>query len=307
MKISKLFYAFFMGALFFTSCSNDDDVIVNEQNVPTNVLQSFNQLYKGVTDVKWDKVKEYHVARFNGKDLSRAVGYTTSAWFTVDGKQHQADQDIEFNQLPTVVKFAFNAYKEKIYADWTLDDCEVVVREGMSLIYVIEIEKGDLEREISISESGDILKDVLDDDDDILPILIPDDLKDALRKLFPETFDSITFLELEVDDDEIEVDIMEGGRHKEVEFDAHYNWLSTEYDVTMEEAMELLNPEVLQKLIAMAEKFGINLLDPYVQKGIEIEVKEHVTKGFTLEIEIEFGDLELEVEIDQDGNIKIDD
>ena len=307
MKISKLFYAFFLGALSLTSCSDDDDVVVNEQNVPSNVLQSFNQLYKGVSDVKWDKVNDYHVARFNGTTLSRATGYTTSAWFTEDGKQHQADQDIEFNQLPSVVKDAFNAYKEKMYADWTLDDCEVVIRDGMSLIYVIEIEKGDLEREISISEMGDVLKDVLDDDDDILPVLIPEELKTALQKLFPETFDSISFLELEIDDDEIEADILESGRHKEIEFDAQYNWVSTEYDVTMEEAMGLLQPEVLQQLMAMAEKVGINLLDPEVQKGIEIEVKEHVTKGLTFEIEIEFGELELEVEIDQNGNIKIDD
>ena len=310
MKMSKLLMMLLCGALFLSSCSDDDDEInVSEKNVPTAVLKSFQKQYKNVGDVKWEQKNQYHVARFNGGTLGRAVGYTTSAWFTEDGTQHQADQDIDFNALPSVVKDALAAYMQQFYADWKVDDCEVVVRNGMSLIYVIEIEKGDLEREISISELGDVLKDVLDDDDDddILPVLIPEELKAALRSLFPETFDAISFLELEIDDDEIEVDIMESGRHKEVEFDAQYNWVSTEYDVTMEEAMQMLAPEVLQKLLGMAKLAGIDLLDPEVQKGIEIEVKDHVTKGLTFEIEIEFGDLELEVKIDQNGNIKIDD
>ena len=311
MKTKNLFYAFLFGALSLTACSDDDEVVEVNQNVPSNVLKSFNSLYKGVNDVKWDKVNEYHVARFNGHSLARASeGYTTSAWFTEEGKHCQADQDIDFKDLPQVVKDAFNAYKEKMkYADWKVDDCEVVRREGMSLIYVIEIELGKMEREISISEAGDILKDVVDDDDlnEILPVLISEELKAALKNLFPKTYESITYLELEIEDDEIEVDIMESGRHKEVEFDAKYNWKSTEYKVTLAEAMKLLKPEVLDKLIKMAKLVGIDLLDPSMEKFIEIEVKEDVKDGLSMEIEIEIGGKEFEVEIDSDGNIKLDD
>ena len=48
---------------------------------------------------------------------------------------------------------------------------------------------------------------------------------------------------------------MESGRHKKVDFEAQYNWVSTEYDITMDETMGLLRPEVLLKLAAMAKMF----------------------------------------------------
>lgn len=308
MKISKLLFMLLCGAMLLSSCSDDDEADLQEINVPTAVLNSFQKLYKGVDDVKWEQKNQYHVARFNGIKLGRSTHYSASAWFTSDGIHQQSDQSIDFEQLPVLVKEAFIGYKTLLYSDWKIDDCEVVLRNGMSLIYVIEIEKGNLEREISVSEFGDILKDVLDDDkEDILPILVPEELKAALLRLFPNTFDSIQFLELEIDDDEIEIDILDNGRHKEIEFDQHFNWISTEYDVTMEEAMKLLAPEVVQNLLALAEKLNINLFDPAIQKCIEIEVEEHVTKGLTMEIEIEYGDLEIEVRIDKDGNIKIDD
>ena len=306
MNLTKIVSTLFCAAMCLSSCSDDNSPVVNE-NVPSEVLKSFAKQYGNVTDVKWEQKNDYHVARFNGGKLSRAAesAYTTSAWFTTDGKQRQADQDIDFKDLPAVVQDAFNAYKESLYADWTVDDCEVVVRDEMSQIYVVEIEKDELEREISISEEGAILKDVLDDDDDddILPVVISDELKAALKLLFPETFDGIQYLELEIDDEEIEVDIIEGGKHKEIEFDAQYNWVSTEYDVTVEEAMELLKPEAVEKLKALAEKNGIDLTNPDVQKDIEIEVKDHFEKGLMMEIEIEIGDLDLEIIIDENGNI----
>ena len=308
MKLTKIFGVLLCGVLALSSCSDDNDNVPEaNENVPTQVLQSFTKLYGNVTDVKWEQKNNYHVARFNGKKLSRAgKSYNTSAWFTNDGKHCQADQDIEFENIPVLVKDAFNAYKELFYPDWERDDCEVVIRDGMSLIYVIEIEKGKLEREISISEQGDILKDVLDDDDDddILPILIPEKLKDALMVLFPDTFDDILFLELEIDDDEIEVDIIENGKHKEIEFDLNYNWKSTEYDVTYSEALNFFAPEVWAELLnEIHELSGLDLEDLEIQKHVEIEVKNHYKKGWVMEIEIEIGDHEWEIKINKDGEI----
>ena len=307
----KSFYLFLMllcGACFFTSCHDDDDVNVSVQDVPSAVLKSFNQLYKGIDDVKWEKVDEYHVARFNGYSLSRVEPkYITSAWFAEDGTHLQADQDIAFEDMPLLVRNAFKEYQAQFYPDWKLDDCEVVVRYGMSLIYVIEIEKNDLERKISISVHGDILKDVLDDDDDVLPVFIPDEINAVLRILFPEDFESISLLELEIDDDEIELDILHGNRHKEITLDTQYHWIKTEYDVTIEEAMKMLSADVLQKLLALASQFHIDLYDPLIHQCIEIEITEHVTKGWFMELEIEIGDLEIEIKIDKDGNIELED
>ena len=52
----------------------------------------------------------------------------------------------------------------------------------------------------------------------------------------------------------------------------------------------------------MAKAAGINIMDPMVQKGIEIEVVENAN-GRIFELEIELGELEMELVIDSKGNI----
>lgn len=307
MKQKALFLGLICAIMSLTACS-DDDVNTNP-NVPLSVQQAFNNRFKGVNDVKWDKVNNYHVARFNGAiTRNTSTTYSSSAWFTDNGEYCQSDEDIEFAALPLLVQDSFNAYKELTYPDWTIDECEVLVREGMSLVYVIEIENGDLEREISISELGDILKDVLDDDDEdeILPIMIPDELKAALQNLFPETYTSLEILELDIDDDEIEVDIMESNRHKEIEFDALYNLVSIEYKISFDEAKELIKPETFEKLVAMAQQAGIDLFAQSIQENMEIELKE-TANGQYFEVEIEINDQDYEFKIDENGNIVVSD
>ena len=306
MKQKIMMIALMMGMVTLSACSDDDDAPATHTKVPAKVEQAFKAKYPQVTDVQWDHVKEYHVARFNAPKARAA--YNTNAWFTDEGAFCQTDEDIAFSALPVAVQESFNRYKETFYPDWELDDCEVLVRAGMSPIFVIEIEKGDLEREISVAETGEILKDVLDDDDEdeILPILIPDEIYAALKAIFPETHHLLSILELEFDDDEIEIDIIEDGRHKEVELNLNYQLVSVGYKATMAEAMKLINQDLLEKLVAMAEKAGIDLLDENFHRFVEIEVKE-TAKGVAFEIEIEMGDLELEIEIDENGNIKIDD
>ena len=313
MKIKNIFLPTLLGICMLSSCSDDDTLDETNgvpSNVPSNVQQAFNDRFPNVKEVQWDVVKDYHVARFNApiKGRSTANSFTTNAWFTQEGQYCQADEDIEFANLPMAVQDAFNLYKETMYPDWEIDDCELVIREGMSPIFVIEIEKGDLEREISVSEFGDILKDVLDDDDEdeILPILIPEKINTVLQEIFPETFEELSILELEIDDDEIEIDVIESGKHKEIELDAQYNLVSIEYEVSFVEAQQLMNEEVFLKLVELAQLAGIDILDENIQKDIEIEVKE-TSEGYKFEVEIELGDAEFEVEIDENGNIKMKD
>lgn len=312
MNLKYLFLAATCSFLTFTSCSDDEEndipTVCPGTDVPENVLNSFNKIYGNVQDVKWQYVNNYHVAHFNGSPLTKADSYTTSAWFTNEGKHCQVDQDIHFNQLPAAVKAGLDAYMKSFYPDWIAEDCEVVMREGMGLIYVIEIEKGEQERELSFSENGDFLKDVLDNDgaDFITPVVVPNEVQTALAKLFPES-KNLSILEIEVDDNEIEVDILDGNRHKEVTFSSNYTWISTEYEVTMAEAQTLIDPAVMQKLVAMAAAAGIDITNPLVQQGIEINVVENVLQGLYFEVEIESGNFELEVIIDKNGNIvKID-
>ncbi|MCD7848940.1 MAG: PepSY-like domain-containing protein [Parabacteroides sp.] len=200
-----------------------------------------------------------------------------------------------------------------MYADWKADDdVDVVSRLDMGLIYIIEIEKGKKERELSFSPDGTLLKDVLDtdDDDEILPVIVTDEIKKKIAELFPNS-KSVVILEIDTDDDdnETEIDILDDGIHKEVTLDAKGNWISTEFDTTLPKAMEImntLNPAILAKLVAMAGQAGIDLTNPETIRNTEVTVVDHATKGMYFEVEIEIGDKDLEVIIDKDGNISFD-
>ncbi len=314
MKLKNLILAFACCALVFTACSDDDDDKVIPSDVPEAVLKAFENKYGDIKDVKWEKKKNYNVARFQTGAITKAGNsYTTSAWYDDNGSEKQVNQDIPFANLPEAVKTAFDAYQKKMYADWKADDdVDVVSRLDMGLIYIIEIEKGKEERELSFSSDGVLLKDVLDtdDDDEILPVIVSDEIKKKIAELFPNS-KSVVILEIDADDDdnETEIDILDDGIHKEVKLDAKGNWISTEFETTLPEAMEImnaLNPAILAKLVAMAGQAGIDLTKPEIIRNTEVTVVDHVTKGMYFEVEIEIGDNDLEVIIDKDGNISFD-
>lgn len=314
MKLKNLILAFACCALVFTACSDDDDNKVIPSDVPEAVLKAFENKYGDIKDVKWEKKNNYNVARFQTSAITKAGNsYTTSAWYDDNGSEKQVNQDIPFANLPEAVKTAFDAYQKKMYADWKADDdVDVVSRLDMGLIYIIEIEKGKEERELSFSPDGVLLKDVLDtdDDDEILPVIVSDEIKKKIAELFPNS-KSVVILEIDADDDdnETEIDILDDGIHKEVKLDAKGNWISTEFETTLPEAMEImnaLNPAILAKLVAMAGQAGIDLTKPEIIRNTEVTVVDHVTKGMYFEVEIEIGDNDLEVIIDKDGNISFD-
>ena len=307
MMKKTMFLAFLVGMIMFSSCSKDEQP--NNPEVPTKAQQELLARYPEARNAHWDVVKGYHVARFNAnKARAAAATYNTNVWFTNEGNFCQTDEDIEFDNLPEAVRLSFNKYKEKMmYQEWTIDDCEALAREGMSPIFVIEIENGELEREISISESGDILKDVLDDDDEdeILPVIIPEEVKAALQAIFKAPYDNFDILEYEEDDNEIEIDVLAGNRHVEVELNAQYESVAFEYKVSLDEAQKMIDEKVFQNFAEEARKAGFDINDVTVQEGMEIEVKHKKDKGFSFEIEIELNDKEFEVEIDEEGNMKI--
>lgn len=315
MKIKNLLLALTCSAFVLSACSDDDEPNLEPgaQNVPQKVQEEFHKLYKDAKDVKWESIDNYHVARFNGS-ISRSVKatYTSSAWFTVDGKHCQSEEDILFNNLPQQVMEQFNLYMELNYSGWKIDDCEIVYRPNMGLIYVIEIEKGDLEREISISEYGDILKDVIDDDDfeDILPVIVPDNLIHALEDLFPTEFKSISIVEVDFDDNEITVDIMIGTKHREIKFNLQYQWISTEYETGIKEFLDILTDNYRETKAELEDFFTrhhIDINDIQIQKRIEVEIKDHFMKGKSISIEIKLrNQREIEIHIDKFGKITVE-
>ncbi len=315
MKLKNLLLAFTCSALLFSACSSDDEhyEAPGSADVPEKAKEEFHKLYKDAKDVKWETVGNYHVARFNG-DITRGttVTFSSSAWFTLEGQYCQSDQEILFDELPAIVIERFNLYMELYYAGWKIDECEVIYRPNMGLIYVIEIEKGDLERVISISEHGDILKDVLDDDDyeDVLPVIVPDDILHALEILFPADFQYLSVVEIDYDDNEITVDVMIGTKHKEIKFNLKYQWISTEYETGIKEFFEILGDnyrETKEELHDFFLRHQIDIEDIYFQKRIEVEIEDHYKFGKSISIKIRLrNNVELEIHIDKFGKITVE-
>ena len=297
------------GTMMFSACSDDDDDKGggSDKNVPQNVLKTFAADFGDVKNVQWEQKSNYYVARFNAAPIRAvAMKYNTSAWYDAAGKRCQVEQDVDAGDIPVAVKTAYEAYKKQCYPDWIFDECEVLDRAGMGLVYVIEIEKGEQERELTFSPAGDLLKDVLDEDDDeddLWPVEIPEGVKTVLDSLFPGN----TLLELEIEKDGLEADILDKGRHKEVKLDRAYNWVSTEYDVTMAEAIDMIDAEVLGQLKEMASQAEIDIMDPETQKEIEVEVVEDAVEGLYFKIELDYQGNEVDVIVDKEGNIRLGD
>lgn len=304
MNRKNLMLALMCSAFMLSACSDDEEEFnPMSQNVPENVLKAFRETYGNVDNVKWEVKNDYHVARFQSNPLTKAENlFFTTAWFNQEGGQCQVDQHINYQDLPAEVKAAFDLYKETFYADWQLDECEVVHRDGMGMIYVVELEKGKEQRELSFSVKGDLLKDCLDDDEDVLPVVVPEEVHALLAKLFPESKD-LSLLEVEVDDNEIELDILDNARHKEVKLSPSYEWISTEYEVSLDEAELMMKPEVMNKLVDYATQAGVDLSDPNVLKELEIKAIDHALKGLSFDVEIEIAGKDIELNIDKDGNI----
>ena len=148
-----------------------------------------------------------------------------------------------------------------------------------------------------------------DDDDDKQgwPTEVVEGVQNSLKQLFPDRFNSLEIVKMEAESYGYEVDIKDGGKIKEVKLNKQFQWMETEYKVSMAEAMTIIDPAILKKLQDAALKAGMDITKPEIQKLMEVEVHESAAQGLFFEVEIKMGGQELEITIDKDGNFTIGD
>lgn len=138
----------------------------------TLVLDEFNSLFPGATNVVWSTKGEYAVASFYW-DGSRAdnVVRNHTAWFALaNGVWGMTEKEIRFADLPEAVKNAFGA--SGMDRLWRADDeVDVLKRNGDSeILYVIDVEKMKEEKKrmlICITRQKRVLvKEVIDAEDE---------------------------------------------------------------------------------------------------------------------------------------------
>ena len=160
----KLRLCFFMLALgicgaVVQGCDDNDDNL----DVLDKLQAAFSQKYPEASP-KWKTRSNYYIADFQNQN------YAAEAWFTSDAVWLMTETDLPHASLPEAVK---NAFKNSEYGQWSLDDVDMLVREGMEPVYVLEVEQGPREMDLYYNAEGILIKvveDSEDDSEDYLPI-----------------------------------------------------------------------------------------------------------------------------------------
>ena len=228
-----------LGVVGLTSCDKDDDHV----QVSADLQAAFDSRYPNASRVDWERNGEFYEAEFMGN------GYENKAWFTPDGVWVMTEYDLPFRQLPQAVLEAFAA---SAYASWRVDDVDMIEKSGMDVIYVIEVESGEREYELTYLEDGTLLRENTEWGDR-LPVAPGQtaEVKDLVMERYPQA----VILDIEEDRKGIEVEIRDGGRQKEVFYQQDaggvLSWVHT-YEIGRYE-MDTLPEEVCQ---ALAELTG---------------------------------------------------
>ncbi|MDL2305822.1 PepSY-like domain-containing protein [Bacteroides sp. OttesenSCG-928-D19] len=146
-KLSFMMLAVFaLGSILFISCEKSDDI--NPDQIYKEALQS---KYPDATRAEWEKKKTYYVADcWSGKkDLE--------VWFNENAEWLMTETELARTELPTAIT---DALKATNYADWRIDDVDMLEYTNSSVVYVVEVEQKNKEIDLYFSPAGELLKEV---------------------------------------------------------------------------------------------------------------------------------------------------
>ena len=268
----------------------------NKATADTDIINAkakaaLSQKYPDATNVKWNTKNGYAVAKFNNPSgTAHGSGYDYSVWLDRNGKWFMTESEIRYDALPEAVKTAFTASE---YAQWRIDDIDKLERPEMETFYVIEVEtrEGNVEKEADLyySESGVLIKVVLDEDADYdYEDYLPSDLQATVAGVIEGLYPGAVIVDVEYEKGGIEVEIVHERRGKDVYLTKDHNWIKTEWDVRRNEL-----PDAVKSQISTS------------WAGWKIDDAEYVEtpSGSWYKIELEKGESEVKVRIAPDGTI----
>lgn len=286
MKKNRILWlgALAAGLLTFGSCSDNDDngIPENAHLVSKEVQDAFNAKYPQARDVEWELKGSYAVVDFDWN------GSGHSAWFDpASASWYMTETDIRYADLPQAVRTAHEAGE---YAGWKVDDTDMLTREGMETLYVIEVEKGETDVDLFYSPSGVLVKSMVDaDEDDDYNDYLPKPDTEGLVEVVKQKYPDARIIDIERENGMTEVEILDGNIKKDVYFDGRNEWVKTTWDVNV----MLLPDAVKQAVKADYPDYVIDDAD-YVETASG--------DWYELELEDERTDRELDVKIKADGS-----
>lgn len=276
MKLKMFFVLLAAGLLSLNlqSCDDDDKGIA----VSAELQNAFSDKYPDTRVMKWETEGGHYVAEFYNDR------YEADAWFTPDGVWQMTETDLPYNALPAAVR---NAFQSSQYAQWRVDDVDMVERRAMETVYVIEVESGNQEIDLHYNVDGILVKEVSDMGGGAGNYL-PSELTDAMRAFIEEHYPGASIIETDLEPNWMEVDIIHDRTAKEVRFTTTGEWISTSWDVRLTDV-----PQVV-KDAAQAAYPGFRMDDAdYVQ----------TPAGDYYLIELEKGGQDVYVKVQADGTV----
>ncbi len=291
-------YTFFVSALavstcLATGCSDDEDGRPPVTNpVSAEVQASFAEQFPGARDVEWEVRGTYAVADFSYADSQSGGWVSSTAWYSqTDGTWLMSEYDLRFERLPEAVKTAF---QQSEYAGWHVDDVDLIRRDGVTLLYVVEVEQGGQEMDLYYAEDGVLVKALADTDgrhdySDLIPATPTGSVQEFIQSRYP----GARIVEIDADDGLTEVELIDADHVlREAVFNRSGEWLYTQTEVRRADLPATVTDAWNASEYAAANGYRLDDIDYY----------ETASDGnyYRLELESRYGDVKLKVTPDGD-------
>ena len=294
MKRNTIIMTLLVSALALAGCNKDEE---RKPAVSKQAEAALTEKYPNATNVRWQTKGVYVVASFSlPESRAEAGGSDLAAWFDNGGAWYMTETDIPFTALPEAVRTAFEA-SEYAAAPWRVDDVDMLEREGVETIYVIEVEKREngIETEVDLYYSADgvlvkMLTDAASDYDygDYIPSKPATGIEEYIRMNYP----GARITEIDCEHGMTEVEIIDGRTPRELLFDGSGAWVYTKTEVRRSDV-----PETVMQALQNSEyaAYWIDDIDHYRTPDKEF---------YRFELESAQGDVKVDITLDGTVTLK---
>lgn len=275
MKRNITITALLVGAMALTGCDKESagaPDIPLASAVSAQAAAALAAKYPSAERITWQSKDRYVVANFSlpKSHAAESGGNDLAAWFDNGGTWYMTETDIPFSALPEAVRAAFLA-SEYAAAPWRTDDVDMLEREGVETIYVVEVEKHEngigTEVDLYYSADGVLVKMLVDsgesyDYGDYIPSKPATGIENWIRTNYP----GARITEIDREQGMTEVDIIDGRTPRELLFDGNDAWLYTKTEVRRSEV-----PQAVADALAASEyaAYRIDDIDHYLTPDAE--------------------------------------
>lgn len=257
----KLFILLFAASVMsFVGCDDDDDFIPD-----STLINALKEMYPSAQKISWEQKSDFIVADFifNNQEVE--------SWFDIQGNWFMTETDIRFDELPLPVQEHFVLSQ---YADWEIEDVDMIERYNTEVIYIIEVEKNDQEIELVYDENGGVIKELTEGvGESQQPLVLVKDITDFIAN----KYSGAKIMGYKMEGNDVVVDILYNNYYREAKFDTAGYWIGTVWKIDKdnlpENVLKLIKEEFSDKKIA-----EIRLRETPTRKDclLKIEVSENV-------------------------------